>query len=206
MYMYLISCTYPMKILWIYSLKPWIFKVHYFMSRLTYSVYACSGTRFCPCTGHYAAEAASTQCVRTGSRSGKATPKNYVHVPYQPSYVAISSSEIGWVDHKQLCWRAERTAQTWHHPTLEYSNTQSNSADMPCIWQEGTQHPHLPDCWVLVRPVSRGYERPLLPIRYGAPSISGKKCEGIYIYIVYVVYIHHDVYVCNISCICLWYP
>ena len=26
----------------------------------------------------------------------------------------------------------------------------------------------------------------LLPIRYGAPSISGKKCQGIYIYMVYV--------------------
>ena len=78
--------------------------------------------------------------------------------------------------------------------TLEYSDTQSNSADMPHIWQEGTQHPHLPDCWVRARPVSRGYASQLLPIRYGAPSISGKKCQGIYIYMVYVV---------CITCICL---
>ena len=27
---------------------------------------------------------------------------------------------------------------------------------------------------------------PLLLIRYGAPSISGKKCQGIYIYMVYI--------------------
>ncbi len=47
----------------------------------------------------------------------------------------------------------------------------------------------------------------LLPIRYGAPSILGKKCQGIYIYIVYVaimlVYnmymsVIYHVYVCDI--------
>ena len=41
--------------------------------------------------------------------------------------------------------------------------------------------------------VSRGYARPLLPIQYGKPSISGKKCQGVYIYMVYVMYI---------TCIC----
>ncbi len=51
------------------------------MSRLTYSVYAWSGTQFSPCTGHYAAEAAIPQFVRTGGRSGKATLNSYVHVP-----------------------------------------------------------------------------------------------------------------------------
>ncbi len=39
-----------------------------------------------------------------------------------------------------------------------------------------------------------GYVRQLLPIQYGTPSISGKKCQDMYIYMVYVMYI---------TCICL---
>ena len=158
------------------------------MCCLIYFVYAWSGTQFSPWTRHYAAEEAISQCVRTGGRSGKATSTCYVRVPYQPSPVALSSPEIGWVDCKQLCWIAECASQTWPNTTLEYSNTQSNSADMPRLWQEGKQHPHLPNSWVLVRPVSWGYVCPLLPIQYGTPSISGKKCQGMYIYIIYVMY------------------
>ena len=158
-----------------------------------YYVYAWSGTRFSPWTRYYAAEAAIAQCVRTGGRSCKATSTCYVRVPYQP-HVAISSPEIAWVDCKQLCWRAECASQTWPDTTLEYSDTQSNSADMPLLWQEGKRYPPLPDSWVRVRPVLRGYARPLLPIQYGTPSISGNKCQSMYIYMVYVMYT---------TCICL---
>jgi hypothetical protein len=49
---------------------------------------------------------------------------------------------------------------------------------------------------VRVRSVSRGYARPVLPIQHGTPSISGKKCQGEYIYMVYALYI---------TCICWSY-
>ncbi len=57
--------------------------------------------------------------------------------------------------------RLWRRTVTWPDTSLEYSDTQSNSADIPRLWQEGKHHPHLPDSWVRVTPVLLGYVRPL---------------------------------------------
>jgi hypothetical protein len=64
------------------------------------------------------------------------------------------------------------------------------------LLQALNQHSHLPDNRVRVRSVLRGYARQVLPIRYGTPSISGNTCQGVYIFMVYVI---------NITCICCCY-
>jgi hypothetical protein len=66
------------------------------------------------------------------------------------------------------------------------------------FWSERNQHSHLPVSRVRVRSVlrARGYARQALPIQHGTQLISGKKCQGEYIYMVYVLYI---------TCICRSY-
>ncbi len=84
-------------------------------------------------------------------------------------------------------------------------------AAIPCCsffrrnWMSGVfcRHSHLPDSWVWVRSVSRGNARPLLPIQYGAPLVSGKKMSR-------CVHIHGICHVCNIwmsviSIVYIWY-
>ncbi len=77
-----------------------------------------------------------------------------------------------------------------------YCHTQSNAGDLHRVWSSWNQHSHLPVSRVRDRSVLLGYARPVLPIQHGTPSILGKKCQGEYIYMVYVLYI---------TCICWSY-
>ncbi len=51
------------------------------------------------------------------------------------------------------------------------------------------QHSHLPNSRVRVRSVLQGYVRQVLPIQYGTPLISRNKCQGVYIFMVYAMFI-----------------
>jgi hypothetical protein len=85
------------------------------------------------------------------------------------------------------CWAAECASQNRPVKTLEYCHIQSNSEDLYRVWLARNLHSHLPDNRVRVGSVSWGYARPVLPIQYRTPSISVKKCQGVYIYMYLLV-------------------
>ncbi len=149
--------------------------------------FVLSGSWLSPRSWYYAPEAATSQRVWTGCLSGEAAFSCWVRVPSQPSPVAVSSPDIGWVNCKLLCCGAECASKTWPVKTLEYCHTQSNSADLHRVWLARNRHSHLPVSRVRVRPVLLGYAHPVLPIQHGTPLISGKKCQVQYIYMVYTV-------------------
>ncbi len=148
------------------------------------------------CQGHNSAPCLDIMLLKQQhfSVSGQAAKQARQHPPVEYVY-RRSHPLLQFLPQKLAEWIAKNYAAELNvpprtDPSRPWSTATLNLILQTCIVSDSrNQHSHLPVSRVRVRSVSRGYARQVLPIQHGTPSISGKKCQGKYIYMVYVLYL-----------------
>ncbi len=155
------------------------------------------------CQGHDSAPGLNIMLLKQQhfSMSGQAADPARQHPPVEYVY-RCSFPLLQFLPQKLAEWLANNYAAELNVPPRPEQSRPWSTVTLTrilptCIVSDSqNQHSHLPVSRVRVRSVSLGYASPVLPIQHGTPSISGKKCQGEYMYMVYVLYL---------SCICWSY-